>query len=239
MNKLTIAIDGYSSCGKSTLAKEIAQQLNYVYADSGAMYRAVTLHMINKGILKDGAFIVDQVIKELDTITIGFKFDPASGKSETYLNGENVEKDIRSSTISRQVSPISAVKEVREKLVAIQQKMGDDGGVVMDGRDIGTVVFPSADVKLFMTASNQIRAERRYKELIDKGESVSLEDVAQSLQRRDHYDMTREISPLQKADDAIEIDNSDLKREEQLKLALEIIEQKKHQQQAANKSISE
>ena len=227
MIKLTIAIDGYSSCGKSTLAKEIAQKLNYVYADSGAMYRAVTLHMLNKGILKDGAFIIDQVVQELESINIRFKFDPKGNRSETFLNGVNVEKEIRNSRITQHVSVISAVKEVREKLVKIQQEMGIEGGVVMDGRDIGTVVFPKAEVKLFMTATNQIRAERRYKELIEKGESISLEQVANDLKRRDHYDMNREISPLCKAEDAIEIDNSDLNRLGQLELAINIIAQKK------------
>ncbi len=227
MRRLTIAIDGYSSCGKSTLAKEIAQKLNYVYADSGAMYRAVTLHMLNKGILKDGAFITKQVAQELNAIHIRFKFDSASNRSETYLNDENVEKDIRNSKITKHVSVISAVREVREKLVEIQQKMGIEGGVVMDGRDIGTVVFPNAEIKLFMTATNQIRAERRYKELIEKGESISLEQVANDLKKRDHYDMNREISPLRKAEDAIEIDNSDLDRESQLAMAIAIIEKKK------------
>lgn len=227
MRRLTIAIDGYSSCGKSTLAKEIAQKFNYVYADSGAMYRAVTLHMLNEGILKDGAFIIAQVVQELESINIRFKFDPAVNRSETYLNGVNVEKDIRNSKITKHVSVISAVGEVREKLVEIQQKMGIEGGVVMDGRDIGTVVFPNAEVKLFMTATNQIRAERRYKELIEKGESISLEQVANDLKKRDHYDMNREISPLRKAKDGIEIDNSDLDRTSQLALAISIIEKKK------------
>ena len=226
MRRLTIAIDGYSSCGKSTLAKEIAQALNYIYADSGAMYRAVTLHMLNKGILKDGAFIIAQVVQELESIRIRFKFDPKSNRSETYLNDLNVEKDIRNSKITQHVSVISAVKEVREKLVEIQQKMGTQGGVVMDGRDIGTVVFPNAEVKFFMTASNQIRAERRYKELKEKGENISLEQVASDLQKRDHYDMNRDISPLRQAEDAIEIDNSDLDRSSQLALALSIIEKK-------------
>lgn len=227
MRELTIAIDGYSSCGKSTLAKEIAGELNYVYVDSGAMYRAVTLHMLNKGIMKDGAFILDQVIQEVENIDIRFQFDTRTNRSETYLNGENVERDIRNTHISKRVSAISAVKEVREKLVDIQQQMGKQGGVVMDGRDIGTVVFPNAELKLFMTASNQVRAERRYKELKEKGESISLEQVAKDLQKRDHYDMNREISPLRKAEDAIEIDNTDLNRENQLKLALKIIEERK------------
>jgi cytidylate kinase len=223
---LTIAIDGYSSCGKSTLAKEIANELNYVYVDSGAMYRAFTLHLLNKGILKDGAYITSQVIDELDKAQIRFAFNTETQKSETYLNDVNVEKDIRSSLISKQVSPISAIKEVREKMVAIQQQMGIEGRVVMDGRDIGTVVFPKAEVKLFMTASNEIRAQRRLIELLEKGESVSLDDVKKSLAQRDHIDMTREIAPLRKAEDAIEIDNSELNRTEQLELALRIIHDK-------------
>jgi cytidylate kinase len=223
---LTIAIDGYSSCGKSTLAKEIANELNYIYVDSGAMYRAFTLHLMNKGILKDGAYITSQVIDELDHTQIRFAYNTDSQKSETYLNGVNVEKDIRSSLISKQVSPISAIKEVREKMVAIQQQMGMEGRVVMDGRDIGTVVFPKAEVKLFMTASNDIRAQRRLIELLEKGENVSLEDVKKSLAQRDHIDMTREIAPLRKAEDAIEIDNSELNRAEQLELALTIIQDK-------------
>lgn len=226
MSNLTIAIDGFSSCGKSTLAKEIAKELNYVYVDSGAMYRAVTLFMLNKGIIKDGAFILDQVIKALDQLQIGFKYDQSSGRTETYLNGKNVEKEIRSTLISKNVSNISAVKEVRVKLVELQQEMGKSGGVVMDGRDIGTVVFPDADVKLFMTASNRIRAERRYKELIDKGENISLEQVSEDLNRRDHIDMNREISPLKQAEDAIVMDNTELDRESQLKEALRIIKNK-------------
>jgi len=227
VGNLTIAIDGYSSCGKSTLAKEIAQALNYIYADSGAMYRAVTLHMLNKGILKDGAYIEELVLNELKSVDISFRFDAKNQRSETFLNGLNVEKEIRSSKISRQVSIISAIKEVREKLVNIQQEMGKEGGVVMDGRDIGTVVFPNAEVKLFMTASNRIRAERRLLELRDKGENISLEEVSELLQRRDYIDMNREISPLSKANDAIEIDNSDLSRTTQLELALDIIDKKR------------
>ena len=226
MSKITIAIDGYSSCGKSTLAKALATHLNYVYVDSGAMYRAVTLHLMNKGILKDGHFIKQQVIDELKEIEIGFQFNSEQGKSETLLNGENVEKDIRTLAISRQVSPISAIGEVREKLVSIQQQMGSKGGVVMDGRDIGTVVFPNADVKLFMLASKDIRAQRRYLELKGKGENLSFDDVKESIARRDHIDMNREISPLQKAEDAIEIDNSDLDEKQQFNIALKIIDEK-------------
>ncbi len=222
----TIAIDGYSSCGKSTLAKDIANALNYVYVDSGAMYRAFTLHLINKGLLKDGAYIESQVLDELVNTVISFNYNRDSKKSETYLNGNNVEKDIRSSAISKQVSPISAIGKVREKMVAIQQDMGRQGKVVMDGRDIGTVVFPDAEVKLFMTASNDVRAQRRLIELLEKGENLSLDDVKKSLSQRDYIDMNREISPLQKAKDAIEIDNSELTREEQLELALNIITQR-------------
>lgn len=223
---ITIAIDGYSSCGKSTLAKEIANTLGYIYVDSGAMYRAVTLQLIKKGILKDEAYIESQVIEELELMDISFCYNTDQQKSETFLNGENVEKEIRTSEISRHVSAISAIKEVRTKLVMIQKKIGEQGSVVMDGRDIGTVVFPNAEVKLFMTASNDIRAERRYIELKEKGENITLEEVKKSIARRDHLDMNREISPLRKASDAIIIDNSELTKEEQLSIALGIIREK-------------
>lgn len=223
---MTIAIDGYSSCGKSTLAKEIAQSLNYIYVDSGAMYRAVTLHMINQGILKDGAFIIEQVVQELDQINIRFQYDSEHNRAETILNGKNVEKDIRNSTITKNVSSVSAVKEVREKLVELQQRMGEEGGVVMDGRDIGTVVFPNAELKLFMTATNQVRAERRFKELKAKGEQITLEQVANDLQKRDHFDMNREISPLRKAEDAIEVDNTELNRTNQLIVVLDLVQKR-------------
>jgi len=226
VKSITIAIDGYSSCGKSTLAKEIANALNYIYVDSGAMYRAFTLHLMNIGTLKDGAYILSQVIEELDKTEIRFQYNQESHKSETYLNGKNIEKEIRTSAISQQVSPISAIGEVRTKLVSIQQEMGREGRVVMDGRDIGTVVFPNAQVKLFMTASNDVRAQRRLIELTEKGENISLDEVKKNLAQRDYIDMHREISPLQKAYDAVEIDNSDLSREEQLELALSIIQQK-------------
>lgn len=234
MSEITIAIDGFSSCGKSTLAKELANKLNYIYVDSGAMYRAVTLHLINTGILKDGHFIKEQVLNELNDIEIRFEYNRDQKKSETYLNGENIEKDIRTLAISKQVSAISAIGEVRTKLVKIQQDLGQMGGVIMDGRDIGTVVFPHAEVKLFMTADNDIRAQRRYLELIDKGESISLEDVKKSIARRDYLDMNREIAPLSKAEDAIEIDNSELSEEDQLELALKIINEKKLALQTAN-----
>ena len=223
---MTIAIDGYSSCGKSTLAKEIAQSLNYIYVDSGAMYRAVTLHMINQGILKDGAIIIEKVVQELDQINIRFQYDSEHNRAETILNGKNVEKDIRNSTITKNVSSVSAVKEVREKLVELQQRMGEEGGVVMDGRDIGTVVFPNAELKLFMTATNQVRAERRFKELKAKGEQITLEQVANDLQKRDHFDMNREISPLRKAEDAIELDNTEFNRTNQLIVVLDMVQKR-------------
>jgi len=226
VKKVTIAIDGYSSCGKSTLAKEIAQKLNYRYVDSGAMYRAVTYYMIKNGILKDGAYIKQAVVNELPSIEIDFTFNKEKGISETLLNGNNIEKDIRTIEISRQVSPISAIEAVRTKLVSLQQKMGTKGAVVMDGRDIGTVVFPKADVKLFMTANMNIRAERRYQELLSKGQNVNFDEVKESLNRRDYIDMNRDVSPLRQAKDAIVIDNSELTREEQLDLALDIINQK-------------
>lgn len=224
MAKITIAIDGYSSCGKSTLAKEIATRLGYVYVDSGAMYRSVTLHLINKGILKDAAFIKSQVLEALPKIFITFEVDESGKKSETHLNGVNVEREIRGMRVAKRVSAISAIAEVREKLVSLQQEFGKNGGVVMDGRDIGTVVFPDAAVKLFMTASKDIRAKRRYDELINKGEKISLDEIRQNLVRRDYIDMNREASPLRKADDAVEIDNSELTREQQLDIAMDIIE---------------
>ncbi len=231
---MTIAIDGFSSCGKSTLAKELANTLNYIYVDSGAMYRAVTLHLMNTGILKDGHFIQEQVIQELKDIEIQFVYNAEQKKSETYLNGVNIEKEIRTLAISKQVSAISAIGEVREKLVSIQQSFGVKGGVIMDGRDIGTVVFPKADVKLFMVAENDIRAERRYLELKEKGENLNLEEVKKSISRRDYLDMNRDISPLRKAADAIEIDNSELSEQDQLDLALQIIQDKKKALEVAN-----
>lgn len=234
MSNITIAIDGFSSCGKSTLAKELAKKLGYIYVDSGAMYRAVTLHLINTGLLKDGHFIESQVITELDDVDIRFESHLEQKRSETYLNNINVEKDIRTMEISKQVSAISAIGQVREKLVKIQQDLGAQGGVIMDGRDIGTVVFPNAELKLFMVAENDIRAERRYKELVAKGESVNLEDVKKSISRRDYLDMNRDISPLRKAEDAVEIDNSELSEEEQMELALGLIQNKIKSLETAN-----
>jgi len=226
VRKVTIAIDGYSSCGKSTLAKEIAKNLNYRYVDSGAMYRAVTLYLINKGILKDGSYLKKAVLDALPEIDIDFVFNKEKGISETFLNSENVEKDIRTMFISKQVSPISAIQEVRIKLVDLQQQMGKKGAVVMDGRDIGTVVFPNAEVKLFMTADPDVRTERRLLELEGNGQKSTFDEVKDNLTKRDYMDMNRDVSPLRQAEDATVIDNSEITREEQLEVALNIIKEK-------------
>ena len=215
--KINIALDGYSSCGKSTLAKQLAKELKYVYVDTGAMYRAVTLYCLNHGIIDEDNFPEEKVIEALENINISFNFNRTTGKSETFLNGINVELDIRNLRIARFVSPIAAVKEVREKLVAFQQEIGGNKGVVMDGRDIGTTVLPKADLKIFMTASTDVRAYRRYKELLAKNtiNDLTLEEVKTSLLRRDEIDTTREVSPLKKAEDAIILDNSVMTIEEQ------------------------
>lgn len=210
--KIIIAIDGYSSCGKSTFAKALAARLGYIFIDTGAMYRAVTLYAMRQG-------IADQpqaVVAALPKIDIAFRFNPASGRSEVYLNGENVERDIRRIDVSNRVSTISSIPEVRAKLVALQQQMGEARGVVMDGRDIGTVVFPNAELKIFMTADPRVRAERRYKELRAKGEEVSLEEIERNVRERDRQDETRAVSPLRRADDAVVLDNSHMTVEEQM-----------------------
>lgn len=215
MNKITIAIDGFSSTGKSTVAKQIAKHLAYVYVDSGAMYRAVTFYAMQKGFIVKDDFNREALIYNLPNITISFKFNEALGFAEVYLNGENIEKQIRTLEVSSFVSKVAAISEVRQKLVEQQQDMGNDKGVVMDGRDIGTVVFPKAELKLFMTASAEKRAKRRYDELIERGDEVNYEDVLKNVEERDFIDSNREDSPLIKADDAIEIDNSDMTLEEQ------------------------
>ncbi len=210
MKRIIIAIDGYSSTGKSTLAKKIAKQLGYIYVDTGAMYRAVSLYAYEKGYIDKNSFKVDKLISDLDHINLEFKYNDALGYSEIYLNKKNIEQDIRTLEISNFVSKVAAIPEVRKKLVEQQQVMGLEKGIVMDGRDIGTVVFPEAELKIFMTASAEKRAQRRYKEMIDNGNDVTYESVLENVNSRDLLDTTRNDSPLIKAQDAIEVDNSDL-----------------------------
>lgn len=214
--RIIIAIDGHSSCGKSTFAKAIAARLGYIFIDTGAMYRAVTLYAIENGAITMG--IVDEARIEtmLKYIDIDFRFNPARGASDIYVNGSLVEGKIRTIEVSNLVSAVSSVGAVRQKLVAMQQEMGRKGGVVMDGRDIGTVVFPNAELKIYMTADPMVRAERRYKELTAKGDNVTLEEVYENVVSRDKADMSRAISPLRKADDAIVLDNSTMSVEEQM-----------------------
>ena len=222
-NKITIAIDGFSSTGKSTIAKQLADKLGYVYVDTGAMYRAVTLYAIQKKIIGHDFFYPDQLIKELPNIHLLFKYNKELGFAEMFLNGENVEKEIRTLAVSKLVSKIATISEVRKKLVEAQQEMGKNKGVVMDGRDIGTVVFPDAELKLFLTASADKRAKRRYKELIDRGDKVNYQEILQNVVERDHIDSTRKDSPLVKASDAISIDNSDMGLEEQFERIMTIV----------------
>ncbi len=216
MSKIVIAIDGFSSTGKSTIAKQLAKQLNYIYVDTGAMYRAVTYFALEQQYIGEGFFKEEALIQNLDSIHITFKFNPDLGFAEVYLNGENIEAAIRTLEVSKYVSPVATLSEVRRKLVEQQQLMGKDKGIVMDGRDIGTVVFPEAELKIFMTASAETRATRRYQELIGRGHQLSYEEVLENVTTRDHIDSTREDSPLVKAEDAVEIDNSDLSIETQL-----------------------
>jgi len=215
MKKITIAIDGFSSTGKSTLAKQLAKKLQYIYVDTGAMYRAVTLFAMRAGLVNAGNVDEDTLEQKLGDVELKFVFNSELGFAEMYLNGENVEKEIRTMPVSKNVSQVAVLEAVRKKLVALQKAMGVDKGIVMDGRDIGTVVFPDAELKIFMTASPEKRAVRRYKELLDRGENVVYEDILENVQKRDYIDSNREISPLRKADDAIEFDNSDLGLEDQ------------------------
>ncbi len=223
MNRITIAIDGFSSCGKSTLARQLAQHLGYAYIDSGAMYRAVALYVMESGLVRDGMLLKEGLMKELDGLDIRFQHDPMTDRSATYLNGRNVESEIRSMAVSNHVTLVSPVPEVRAKLVRLQQRMGREKGVVMDGRDIGTVVFPDAEVKLFMTARPEVRAGRRYRELQGKGAQVTLAEVEDNIRKRDLDDTTRAADPLTQAPDAIVIDNSDITAEEQFVKALDIV----------------
>lgn len=226
-SKIVITIDGWSSCGKSTLARQLAAVLGYIYVDSGAMYRAITLYFLRNNIDFKKK---QEVINALENISLEFIFNPASNKSEIYLNGENVEYLIRDLIIAEKVSEVAAIKEVREFAVRQQKKLGKGKGIVMDGRDIGTVVFPAAELKIFMTADNAIRVQRRFKELYPKNPNISIEEVKNNLEMRDYIDSNREISPLRKADDAVILDNSNLTESEQFEKALgwakEIIQKK-------------
>ncbi len=216
--KITIAVDGFSSCGKSTLAKQLAAKLGYVYIDSGAMYRAVTLYALRNNMIVDEELDTKKLIASLDDVKIHFELN-ANGEPQTFLNGTNVEREIRKIYVSQWVSPVAAVPEVRHVMVAQQQKMGEAKGVVMDGRDIGTTVFPNAELKIFVTADVDVRAQRRYDEMLSKGETADMAEVKQNLQERDRIDQSRAESPLRKADDAVVLDNSHITREEQLQVA--------------------
>jgi len=223
MNKITIAIDGFSSTGKSTVAKQLAKKLNYVYVDSGAMYRAVTFYAMQNGLISDNDFNSEALIYQLSNINISFKYNKVLGFAEVYLNDINIEKQIRTLEVSSFVSQVAAISEVRLKLVEQQKKMGRDKGVIMDGRDIGTVVFPAAELKLFMIASAETRAERRFQELIERGDKVEYKEVLNNVQERDYLDSNREDSPLVKAEDAIEIDNSNMTLDEQFNKILQLV----------------
>lgn len=208
MKKITIAVDGYSSCGKSTMAKDLAREIGYVYIDSGAMYRAVTLYCLRRGIIQGDQVDEDRLRREVGEISISFQLNRETGRPDTYLNGENVEREIRLMEVSTHVSRVAAIGFVREAMVAQQQAMGREKGIVMDGRDIGTVVFPDAELKVFVTASAEIRARRRYDELRAKGREASLEEILENVRQRDDLDTHREVSPLRRADDALLLDNS-------------------------------
>lgn len=222
MRKITIAIDGYSSTGKSTLAKQLARHLGYTYIDTGAMYRAVTYFAMENGYITSDYFDKESLINALPFVQLEFHFNEQLGFAEMYLNGENVETQIRTIEVSNFVSKIAEVSAVRAKLVEQQQNMGKGKGIVMDGRDIGTVVFPDAELKIFMTASPETRARRRFDELQSKGQNVSYEEVLKNVQERDYIDTHRADSPLVKASDAVEVDNSELTREEQFEIVLEL-----------------
>lgn len=218
---ITIAVDGYSSCGKSTLAKDLAKKMNYIFIDSGAMYRGITLYALENGLIRDGKVNEEGLIEELDKINLAFKLNQNS-EPELYLNNENVAEQIRTAQVSGFVSLVAKIGAVRKKLVAMQRKMGERGGIVMDGRDIGSVVFPNAELKLFVTADIEIRTDRRYNELISKGMEITREEIQNNLLERDMIDSSRKESPLIRAEDAIIIDNSHLTKDEQLTLAYDL-----------------
>lgn len=218
MKKIIITIDGYSSCGKSTLAKQMANELNYVFVDSGAMYRAITLYFLRNHVNWEQS---EEVVAALLEINLEFQYNERTGKSDMILNDEDVELLIRDMLVSEHVSEVAAIKEVREFAVAQQQKMGNKKGLIMDGRDIGTTVFPKAELKIFVTADPAVRVERRFKEMYEKNPSITIEEVRNNLEMRDYIDSNREISPLRQAEDAVVLDNSNLTRDEQLELALE------------------
>ncbi len=225
MKNIIITIDGWSSCGKSTLARQLAKALGYVYIDSGAMYRAITLYFLRNHI---NWLDTEQVNRALRDITIAFKFNDKTQQSEVYLNGENVEYVIRDLVIAEKVSEIASIREVRAFAVAQQQKMGADKGIVMDGRDIGTTVFPDAELKIFMTAGIAVRVERRYMEMFEKNPNISVDEVKANLEMRDYIDSNREISPLRKAADAVELDNTSLSIDQQLKIAMQLVKELKN-----------
>ncbi|PKH52315.1 (d)CMP kinase [Tenacibaculum sp. Bg11-29] len=221
--KITIAIDGFSSTGKSTIAKQLAKKLGYIYVDTGAMYRAVTLYAIQQNYISDTHFTPEELINDLQKISLSFVFNEKVGFAEMYLNNTNIETAIRTIEVSRLVSKIATVSKVRKKLVSEQQEMGKNKGIVMDGRDIGTVVFPDAELKLFMTASADKRATRRYKELLDRGDNVNYEEILHNVQERDRVDSTRDDSPLTLTDDAVEFDNSDMGLKEQFERIMSLV----------------
>lgn len=227
MKKITIAIDGYSSCGKSTMAKDLAKEIGYIYVDTGAMYRSVTLYALRNGLFNaDGSVKADELRAKMGNISISFRLNEATGKPDTYLNGELVEKEIRTMQVSNRVSRVAALPFVREALVAQQQRMGVEKGIIMDGRDIGTVVFPDAELKIFVTASATVRAQRRYDELKAKGMEADYDDILKNVEERDYLDTHREVSPLRKADDAVELDNSDMTIAEQKAWLMQKYEEK-------------
>lgn len=215
MKKITIAIDGFSSCGKSTMAKDLAREIGYIYIDSGAMYRAVTLYSIENGIFKGDTINTEELKKRMNDIHISFRIDPETGRPNTYLNGVNVENKIRTMEVSSKVSPISTLDFVRSAMVRQQQAMDNEKGIVMDGRDIGTTVFPNAELKIFVTATPEIRAQRRYDELKAKGQKASFDEILENVKQRDYIDQHRKVSPLRKADDALLLDNTELTIQQQ------------------------